>query len=416
MFHPQSAWLASARILAAGLLLLGLLAEAATACPFCVALTPTLTQRKAAAEIVALAEISRIDRERVTLEIRSAQKGAEQLPKDKTLTLAKSRISGAESLKTDEIVLLLATRMKSTGNETEDSKSPAKDEPANKAQAQKGHEDQGEFDWEILPLEEESLVYVARLPDLQTPSAERLKFFARQLSRSSSLVTEDAFAEFAFASYDQVLQIADEIPYQDLTALLVDPNTPERRKGFLGMALGVARQPEIRQRNLQLLTQLVDEPASDFRAGFDGILAGYLLLGGSQSLAHVSNKYFSNPDAKHGDVLHALAAVRFYHEFGTEIPKQDLAGSLVPLLDRGEFAAAVVVDLARYKYWECLAKVGSLYEGVGQQDRQIRRAVVGYLSSCPLDNAKAMLDALRKKDPQGVKDAEKLLKFPAQKS
>ena len=74
--------------------------------------------------------------------------------------------------------------------------------------------------------------------------------------------------------------------------------------------------PADRRSNEELLHQQIVAPASDFRAGFDGVLGGYLLLTGPKGLDLLDTRYFANPKAAIGDVQHAMRALRFYHQFG----------------------------------------------------------------------------------------------------
>ena len=88
-----------------------------------------------------------------------------------------------------------------------------------------------------------------------------------------------------------------------------------------------------------LLHQQIVAPASDFRAGFDGVLGGYLMLTGPKGLELLESRYFANPKAAIGDVQHAMRALRFYHQFGHGIEPIHEAEVLAHVLDRPEFAA-----------------------------------------------------------------------------
>ena len=79
------------------------------------------------------------------------------------------------------------------------------------------------------------------------------------------------------------------------------------------------------------------------RAGFDGVLGGYLMLTGERGLRQIESRYLQTPQAAGGDVRHALTALRFYHEYGKQIPEARLRQALVPLVDRPEFAERVIV-------------------------------------------------------------------------
>ena len=181
---------------------------------------------------------------------------------------------------------------------------------------------------------------------------------------------------------------------------------PPERKGFYGLALGLAATPEDRRQNETLLRDQILAPAIDFRAGFDGVLGGYLLLTGSRGLELIESRYFANPKAANGDVRHAMRALRFYHEYGHGIPAERQSEALAHVLDRPEFAAEAITDLARWQYWTVLPRLADLYQRKEYADPLIGRAIVGYLRVCPQPAAAKALDHLRHADPRGVAEAE----------
>ena len=97
-----------------------------------------------------------------------------------------------------------------------------------------------------------------------------------------------------------------------------------------------------------------------FCAGFDGMLAGYLLLDGKKALEVIDQRFLNNPRAAQGDVLHALTALRFYAESGSDI-SSELASALRHLLQRPEFPDRVITDLARWQDWSDVEQIAALY-------------------------------------------------------
>jgi len=85
------------------------------------------------------------------------------------------------------------------------------------------------------------------------------------------------------------------------------------------------------------------------------------------------------------------------------------------VIERPEFAAAAITDLARWEHWQVLDQVEALYGREPFADGPTRRAIVGYLSACNKPEAGAALERLRKRDPSGVEAAEKVLFLPAGK-
>jgi hypothetical protein len=354
-------------------------ARAGAACPFCTALGPTLCQLREQAAVVALVEVEGpATAERWRLRLHRTIAGAE-------------RFKGRHKL---EIPLDLALRPGSlllvfgSGGPT-----AALDE----------------LTWHGIAVNEVSYAYFARAPSLKTPLPERLRYFAPFLEHRESLVAKDAYLEFGHAPLDQISRVAEALPMATLRSWLTDPKVPPERKGFYGLALGLVADPSERASNAEFLRQLVLAPEDDFRAGFDGILGGYLLLAATPGLDLVDERYLANPRAADGDVRHALTALRFYHEYGHEIPHERLRQALRHVLARPEFAAAAITDLARWQDWSGQDQIAALYTSPRYSRSETRRAIVGYLLTCPEPSAAKALARLRQVDPEGVAAAERIL-------
>lgn len=371
----QSVVLAWKHVASAGLVVLAV-SHAAMACPFCTVLKPTLAQLRESAAVVALAEVraSRADH-RTDLRLHQVLRGAERLTSQETLAASLDLAARPGSL------LLIF----------------GKAEDANPL---------GPLAWHAVPVNETSYAYFVRDPALKTAHTERLRYFARFLEHADRLVAQDAYLEFGHAPFDDVARVAAILPMSRMRAWLVDPNVPQDRKGFYGLALGLATTTVQRQENAAFLLGLIVAPEDDFRAGFDGVLGGYLLASGELGLRLLETRYFTNRRAADGDVRHALTALRFYHEYGREVSARRLGKALRPLLDRPEFAAAAITDLARWGDWDLIARVEEIYARPDYQQPAIRRAVVGYLLACPQAEAAAALVRLRKLDASGVAAAE----------
>ncbi len=263
--------------------------------------------------------------------------------------------------------------------------------------------------WTAIPLDEAAVGYVMAAPDLRQPSAKRLAFFARFLEHANPLIAEDAYQEFAHATFDQTAEAAPKLSQSDLRRWLVDPRVPPERKGFYALVLGLAKNEPDRAANAKLLHARILAKESDFRAGFDGILAGYLLLTGRPALELIESRYLTDEKAADGDVRGALKALRFYHDFGHDIPTDRIAAAEEHVLDRPEFAAEAITDLARWQDWRVVERIAELYERKGYSGPFIRRAIIGYLKACPEPAAATAVERLRQRDPTGVTDAEREL-------
>jgi hypothetical protein len=356
-------------------LLVATLAASAGACPFCPALKPTLAQRREGAVVVALGECVKKEGSQARFRLHELLKG-------------ESRLGGRRQLELTTTADLKAGSLAVLFGEAESK--------------------QSELSWSLVPMEEQSYAYFAKAPTLRVEVSKRLRYFAQYLEHADGAIAEDAYAEFGHASYDEVAAVAGVLDQAKLRRWLTDVNVPETRKGFFGMALGLAKDDSDRRANERLLEQLILEPAPDVRAGFDGMLGGYLLLAGEAGLAKIERRFLANPKAAVGDVRHAMTALRFYHDYGPQTAQGRLKASLRHLLARPEFAAAAIVDLARWQDWDALERIVSLY-GQEKSDLAVKRAIVGYLLVCPNEQAALDLERLRRSDPKTVADAEKSL-------
>jgi hypothetical protein len=353
-----------------------LAAHPAQACPFCTALAPTLCQQREGAAVTALAE----------LETAAAGGPAtvklHQVLVGQAVVGPQSRLTIPLDLAAERGTLLLLF-----------GKGSAVDQ----------------LDWHALAVDETSYSYFARAPRGEVATVDRLAYFAPYLEHANKLIAEDAYLEFGHAPFDQVAAASSMLSMHQVRSWLTDATVPGGRKGFYGLVLGLARDPAVRAVNAELLNKLILAPEDDFRAGFDGILGGYLLLDPASGLSLIESRYLTNPQAAVGDVRHAQAALRFYHEYGREISARQLSLATRKLLARPEFAESAIVDLARWQDWDALPEVTSLFTKAGFAQPAVRRAVVGYLLACPEQRARLALASLRALDAAGVAEAEQVL-------
>ena len=267
-----------------------------------------------------------------------------------------------------------------------------------------------EREWTLKPAEETLLVYFARAPQPRQPSKERLRYFAKYLEHAEPAIAADALMEFAHADLPQVREIADAFSSADVRNWLDDAEVRPERKGFYGLLLGLLAQENPRERaaNLALLEKLVFAPGNDYRAGHDGMIAGYLLAGGKDSFAALHKRLLTKADAPPGDLKHAVAALRFYYEYGAAELRPQVIAAIALLAERPVTAAAAIVDLTRWQAWDLLPRIVAMYDHP-QTDAVIKRAVVGYLRRDSEPAGKAALEKLRAADPTGVAAAEAIL-------
>jgi hypothetical protein len=341
---------------------------AATGCPFCVATRPTFAERRDEADSVLLAELISSGNEAARYRLHQSLKGSLATASDGTFEILETTASPPHQL----FVLLRSPDQK----------------------------------WASIAVDETSAAYFARSPATRLSEADRLAYFASFLEHDDAAIAEDAYGEFARASLDDVKRVANRVAPSKLRAWLASDAVVSDRKGLYGLMLGLTKDTAERNANVAALEAIIRSPESDFRAGFDGVLAGYLLLTGEQGLVTLEKRYIENAHARHGDVLHLLKALRFYQEYGSGITTARLAQAIKPLIRRPELAAAVITDLARWEAWDATHEIAALFDADEFGDGPTQRAIVGYLLVCPTPEARRALGVLREKHPRRVADLE----------
>ena len=271
--------------------------------------------------------------------------------------------------------------------------------------------------WTAIAADETLLGYVTAAPAISQPPAERLRWFAARLEHPDPAIAGDAFTEFGLAPFTAVRAAASALAPARLRAWVSEPGIDARRRGLYGLLLGVvaatADDPAVSRDCIDTLHRAVEAPADDFRAGFDGILAGVLVAEGRAGLDFLEHRGLFGSQARPLDQRHLLAAVRFAGEsLADTIPRERIVAVTAALLASPVVAADATIDLARYRAWDAMAEVARLWDTLGTDDPLVRRAVAGYLTACPPPTARAELERIRARDPELLRQALDAVALP----
>lgn len=274
------------------------------------------------------------------------------------------------------------------------------------------------FRFEAVAADELVLGHAAAAPPADEPPGNRLRWFAPRLEHANPTIAADAFTEFGLAPFAAVREAAGTLDAGKLRAWLRDPSIDQRRRGFYGLAVGLAAaaatDPGDRGRCVAALHEAVETPANDLRAGFDGILAGVLVAEAEAGLEYLRGRGLVSATTRAGDARHALAALRFaWESLADTIPRHQTAAATAALLGNPPVTAECIIDLSRYGRWDDVDEVAAVWETLGRDDPLVRRAVAGYLRACPLGAAKAHRERLEAADPVAWAHAEAAAALPA---
>lgn len=266
--------------------------------------------------------------------------------------------------------------------------------------------------WETpVPLSDEAYQYVLKAPSIDLPTGKRLEYYLGHLESPDSLIAMDALAEFAVVPYADVATLASKLPREKLRRWLSDEQTVPNRLGLYGMMLGLCGTLE----DAETLRAKIEHPNPEYPHGLDGITFGYLLLTKSEGLDVLDQIKLRPKDTKAIELTAMMQAMRvIWTDGGDRIPQARLRQSMRLLLNHPEAAVNAIADLARWEDWSVQDRLLALYGAEEFDDRQTRKAIVGYLFAATRAKsaeaklqARKNLDVLRKRDPMMVREVER---------
>lgn len=365
----------------------------AAACPFCSAVSQTLTEQIETSDVAVLGELidlpakledgpeqplfdEAIEASKATFRIDTVYRGQEELgdAKDfKALYLSEKEPG--------EKFLVLGRKQLSPGS----------GEP--------------EVEWGapiwLSTRSQNYLKKVLALPSGKDKAHERLAFFEDYLQDEESLLRADAFDEFARADYDVLKGMKDQIDRPRLLRWIADPEVSRSRRRLYFTMLGVCGTVE----DVKLLEEMLrSEKESDWQA-LDALVACYLTLSGEAGMPLIENDFLKKSDLEYVPLFAVTMALRFHGEQGDIIPRQRIIEAMRYVLERKDLADLVITDLARWKDWESMDRLAQLFYDVDEDTFFIRMAVVKYMRVCPLPEAKVHMAEFAKVDPKVVKRA-----------
>ncbi len=262
--------------------------------------------------------------------------------------------------------------------------------------------DPRELAWgQANPLTDRGVKYVSQLVKLPATGPERLAFFVDYLEDEDPLLTGDSYDEFAKASYADVGGVKTKLNRERLIGWIKDRETPTNRRRLYFTLLSVCGQPS----DLPALEAMIRDEDRQMRTALDALIGCYLTLKGADGLPMVEDLFLKNAKAEYTDTYAAIMALRFHGQETNVIPRPRLAAALRTMLARPQLADLVIPDLARWQDWTVMDALVKLFKEADDQSNWVRVPVINYLRACPLPEAKTHLEELAKIDPESMKRA-----------
>ena len=303
------------------------------------------------------------------------------------------------------------------------------------------------IDWNTpIALTERGVEYIKACGSLPEKGADRVQFFMGYLEDEDPLLAQDAYDEFARAPYEVVTALADRMDRPKLIRWIEDAQVgPTRRRLYLTM-LGVCGQEEdikILESLLQydykqikpglmvmfatlgqtgpaygafVLSEMVKADVRRKQQCLDALIAAYLQLKGPSGLPLIEERFLANPAAEYAQVYAAVMALRFHGDDTDALPRDRLLESVRLLLDNTDIADQVILDLARWEDWSVMERLVSMFKNA-DKDAWVRQPVISYLIAATdqppeiSKPAEAALEELEKLDPKAVKRMRSYVAF-----
>jgi len=277
--------------------------------------------------------------------------------------------------------------------------------------------------WTAIQADEMLIGYVLQAPPAKQNflnGPNRLAWFARWLEHSNAIISNDAYAEYALAPFQEVQNSVHAFDLNLVIDRLTDPTLPQQRRGFYGLLAGLLSHAPSKQSHKActnaLIEALENKPSSDFKTGLDGIIAGLFIAIGKKTLPLLKREGLFRNDASPINQRHLLQALRFCWEYPSDTITRNRVISITrELLTVPHLSREVIVDLSRYQDWESCDNVTETWDTLGAENPFIRPAIIGYLLACPLEKSSVLLTYLRDKNIKVFEEAQQaaLIPFPA---
>ncbi len=185
-----------------------------------------------------------------------------------------------------------------------------------------------------LPVSAVAIDYVNVLPKLPKDPLERIAFFLPYLEHSESMLARDAYDEFAKTPYAQLKQLKDQLDHPKLLEWIQNGSLPPDRRRMYLVMLGICNVPG----DADLLEKLLRSEDDNQRGGLDAMIACYLTLRGAEGLPLIDELFLANSKSQYADTYAAIMALRFHGTEGGIIERDRVLESMRLILERPELA------------------------------------------------------------------------------
>jgi hypothetical protein len=251
------------------------------------------------------------------------------------------------------------------------------------------------------------LEFIAELQRQRKDPVQGLVFAAKHLDHADANIAEEAFLAFAQADNKLIVKSAKLLAPANVRQLLKAPDLEPEKLSLYAYLLGSCGNADDAE---QLRTLLKGSSPRNYKA-YEGILAGYITLRPKEGWAYAHDMLKEKGNDK--NFLLRFAAVRtmrfFYNTHPEEAGPQVMKG-METAIGHADIADIAIQDLSKWKRWEHTKLIVACYDRPSHKSPIVKSSIVRYALACPQPEARALVERVRRQDPELLKYLEEEMK------
>ena len=251
------------------------------------------------------------------------------------------------------------------------------------------------------------LEFIAELQRYRNEPAQMLLKAADHLDDADAAVADEAFLVFAKANDKLIGQTAKQLAPARLRKLLKNAELEPERLSMFAYLLGACGNADDAELLRSLLT--TKNPAERNYKAFEGILAGYITIRPKEGWAF-AQETLKNEKTSFLLRYASLRTMRFFYNSKPDETAGQVLQGLGSAISHSDISDIAIQDLRQWKRWEHTKLIVACYDQKSHQSPIVKNSIVRYALACPLPEARALVERVRRQDPELVRDLEEELK------
>ena len=261
----------------------------------------------------------------------------------------------------------------------------------------------GSIAWtKAQPIEMAEFRYLLGALDALAQDPIAIRYFYPYLGDRRPAIADDAFYQFARTDYAVLDQAKGQFDRDHLLEIIASPDAMSELRELAYKLLGMVGN----EGDAHLPLAVIQAPDAANQRSLKTLIASYLALAGDAGLQRIENEYLANLEAKYELTHAAIEAIRFHLEETNRFERRQLLDSLHIVLGNAEISDVVLPDLINAKDWTAIEKVAELFRNARADQRWVRVAAAKYLLAAPPKAVANVVSELRELDSSAFVEAE----------